>query len=185
MGGSMDRHRERVRQVMDAPMTTDGINDIEVGATSDDVSKYMPLASNVLTELVSSQLKKSEDESAKKAAANTPAAKAQAQAVAARQAAALAAAKAVGESDPNGPLHQAATAADTAARVAEATAAAYGPVPGTGAAASSPGAGAHGGGGTDKGKSGGGVPSWVWWTAGGVGVLSVGLIAVKLFRRRR
>ena len=93
------------------------------GETSDDVSKYLPLASGALTEVVSDQLKKKEAEKREKALKSSEGYKAQQAAVDAQKQAAMLQADAITETDLNGPKHKAAAAAVLAAQAAAARAA--------------------------------------------------------------
>lgn len=97
-----------------------------VGAASDDVSKYMPLASGVLSELVTNQLKSNETSQAAAQFAASPAGQAQAAAKDLTLKAQLAQADALGETDLNGPKHKAAADLATQAQSAQAKAAVYG-----------------------------------------------------------
>jgi hypothetical protein len=169
MSRSLERHRRRL-----AAIAGDGASDAKT------FSSLISTLAQAGGEIAAQQ-----EEKKAKAAASKDKDAAVAAAKDARKKADLAKADALAEADPKGPLHQAAIKADTAAKVAEAKAAVY----------SSGDAGASGGDdvstdskGKDKGKKGGhggggsGMPTWLWWALGGVGVMGAGFVTYKLVK---
>jgi hypothetical protein len=114
------------------------------GDTSEDVSKYLPLASGALTEVVSTELKKKEEEKRQAALKSSEGYKAQQAAIEAQKQAAMLQADAITEADPSGPKHKAAAAAALQAQSAAAKAAYFAAGATPGGAALFPGGG-HGG----------------------------------------
>ncbi len=96
------------------------------GEASQDVSTYLPMAANILSEVTASQLKKKEAEEAKKKLESSDAYKAQQDAERARKLANDAAADALTEQSVTGPKHLAAQQAQLAYLAAAQKAAYYG-----------------------------------------------------------
>lgn len=118
-----DRHKERVSDLCNSPMDgEDDVFDGEIetfdGETSDTVRTMLPLAAGAIAELTANQLKKKEEDEAKKKLESGDAAVAKRAYDAADKQATMAEAEATGEADVNGPKHRAATALRTAANVA-------------------------------------------------------------------
>jgi len=159
-----------------------GDEEIELfGASAEDAATWSTLVSELAKgagAVASSELKKKDD--AKKAAAeaekNKEANEARATAAAMRKKAGIAAAEALAEKDPNGPLHQVAAQAETAARVAEAKAAIYASPGGLDLSKSS-------GPSPIPPSSSGGIPWWGW--ALGAGFLTIGgALTYRLVRKK-
>lgn len=179
-----DRQRARHQALVDSPMDGyEGSPNEFVGDMSDDLAKYLPLATGAATEVAVSQLKAKEAADKAKAAKNSEAGQAQSAAQAARKNAALAQADAMTETDPNGPKHKAAAQYNLEAQAAEAKAAYFqqagGVVPG--GAGMAP----YAGGFTPPSR--GGAASFLTPTniMIGAGVLGVGILAVVLLRGKR
>jgi hypothetical protein len=135
--GTAEEYRRASQAAYDEPLEI-----ILEGDTSEDVSKYLPLASGALTEVVSTELKKKEEEKRQAALKGSEGYKAQQAAIEAQKQAAMLQADAITEADPSGPKHKAAAAAALQAQAAAAKAAyfAAGSTPGGAALLSSGGA---------------------------------------------
>lgn len=166
MSRSLERHRRRLADI--------------AGDGAADAKTFSSLISTLAQ--AGGEIAAQQEEKKAQAAANKDKDAAVAAAKDARKKADLAKADALAEADPKGPLHQAATKADMAAKVAEAKAAVYtsGDSGGSGDVSTSDSKG------KDKGKGGhgggSGMPTWLWWALGGVGVMGAGFVTYKLVK---
>ncbi len=128
MSNSVQRHKLKNKLAMQAALGES--DDVFFGAASQDAQVYANLAANLIQAgggIAAAEMKKKEDKEReeKEKERNKEGLKAQADAAAARKKAQMMSAEALGEADPNGPLHAAAAKAETEARVAEAKAAIF------------------------------------------------------------
>lgn len=128
MSNSVQRHKLKNKLAVQALLGES--DDVFFGASSQDAQLYANLAANLVQAgggIAAAEMKKKEDKEReeKLKEQNKEGLKAQSDAAAARKKAQMLSAEALGEADPNGPLHAAAAKAETEARVAEAKAAFY------------------------------------------------------------
>jgi hypothetical protein len=172
--GAMDRHRLK-RQLRDLDLSVLG-DAADTALYTGAIAEGLKLGGGIAAE------KQKKDEEAKRTAeekkaydaAHKDEIAATAAAKEARKQATLAAAEALGETNPDGPKHKKAEAAESNARVQEAKAAFYstgaGVMPGAAGGYSAPSAG---------------VPTWVWYAGGAVGAGVLGLVVWKLAAGRK
>lgn len=177
MSDAINRFRERKEGRIQGIVDEIDGNDIDVGALSDDLAKYLPLATGAATEVAVDAQKKKEAADAAKAAAGSEGAKATAAAQLARKNAAMAQADAITETDPAGPKHKLAVQLDLEARAAEAKAGFFGGAPSAGGAMSPMAMAAFG----PQGKK----SNTMTYALVGAGVVAAGLITILLVKRKR